>query len=114
VGCPFTCEFCDIPMIYGRVARIKSPARLVRELQAIYDAGFVGTILFVDDNLIANRKSLRLLLPEVIAWQKAHDYAYPLTGEASINLARDPEVLRLLHEARFTHMFVGVESPDPA
>ena len=114
VGCPFTCEFCDIPMIYGRVARIKSPARVACELQAIYDAGFVGTILFVDDNLVANRRALRQLLPEIIAWQKARGYPYPLTGEASINLARDQEVLRLLHEARFTHLFVGVESPDPA
>src|SRR5262249_34701978 len=59
VGCPYTCEFCDIPMIYGRVARTKAPQRVIAELQAIYERGFVGMILFVDDNLIADRKALR-------------------------------------------------------
>lgn len=113
VGCPFSCEFCDIPVIYGRVARLKSPARVVRELEAIYRSGFVGTVLFVDDNLVANHAAVKAMLAEVGAWQRQRGYPYPLTGEASINLARDREVLRLLQAARFTHMFVGVESPDP-
>jgi hopanoid C-2 methylase len=112
VGCPYTCEFCDIPAIYGRIARTKSTARIVRELDCIRDTGFVGTILFVDDNLIANRKALRAMLPAVIAWQKQHQYPYPLTGEATINISREPEILRLLHDARFTHLFLGVESSE--
>jgi len=114
VGCPFTCEFCDIPIIYGRVARLKSGRRVTEEFEQLYRMGFVGTILFVDDNLIANRGALKAMLPEVIRWQKAHGFPYPLTGEASVNLSRDKEVLSLLREARFTHMFVGIESPDPA
>lgn len=113
VGCPFSCEFCDIPIIYGRVARLKSGRRVVQELEAVYRSGFVGTILFVDDNLIANHAAVRAMLAEVGAWQRARGYPYPLTGEASIDLARDKETLRLMQAARFTHMFVGVESPDP-
>jgi hopanoid C-2 methylase len=31
-GCPFTCEFCDIPELYGRNPRVKSPKRLIAEL----------------------------------------------------------------------------------
>ena len=112
VGCPYTCEFCDIPAIYGRVARVKSPERVCNELDAIFDAGFVGTLLFVDDNLIANRKAVRKLLPELARWQAAHDYPYPLTSEATINLAREREILEGLQKARFTHMFIGIESPD--
>ncbi|MSP60836.1 MAG: DUF4070 domain-containing protein [Myxococcales bacterium] len=113
VGCPFTCEFCDIPMIYGRVARLKSPARVMKELDALYDRGFIGAVMFVDDNLIANRKALREFLPELIAWQKARGFPFQFTSEASVNLARDKEILELLRLARFTTMFVGVESPDP-
>jgi radical SAM superfamily enzyme YgiQ (UPF0313 family) len=112
VGCPYTCEFCDIPMIYGRVARLKSPARVTRELDALYARGFIGSVMFADDNLIANRKALREFLPELAKWQKAHDFPFPLSGEASVNLARDKEILELLRQARFTHMFIGVESPD--
>lgn len=112
VGCPFTCEFCDIPMIYGRVARLKSPERVLRELDALYGYGFIGAVMFVDDNIIANRKALKGLLPRLTEWQKERDYPFAFTSEASVNLARDKEVLELLRQARFTHMFVGVESPD--
>lgn len=112
VGCPYTCEFCDIPAIYGRIARVKSAARVVRELDAIHDTGFVGMVLFVDDNLIANRKALRAMLPTVIAWQKQHRYPYQLTGEASINISRDPDILHLMQQARFTNLFIGVESAE--
>src|SRR5271163_4428734 len=31
-GCPFTCEFCDIPGLYGRRPRTKLPAQVVGEL----------------------------------------------------------------------------------
>jgi hopanoid C-2 methylase len=113
LGCPFTCEFCDIPMIYGRVARIKSAARVLRELDAIYASGFIGTILFVDDNLVANSKALLAFLPQVIEWQERYGMPYALTGEASLDIAKKPEVLELLRKARFTHLFIGIESPDP-
>jgi radical SAM superfamily enzyme YgiQ (UPF0313 family) len=112
VGCPFTCEFCDIPMIYGRVARLKSNARVLKELDALYHYGFIGAVMFVDDNLIANKKALRALLPELTAWQKERDYPFAFTSEASLNLAREAELLKGLREARFTHMFIGVETPE--
>ncbi len=112
VGCPYTCEFCDIPAIYGRNARVKEGDRIVRELDAVYQRGFVGMILFVDDNLIANRKALRAMLPRLIEWQHDHNYPFALTGEATINLARDSKVLQLLHDARFTNIFFGIESVE--
>jgi radical SAM superfamily enzyme YgiQ (UPF0313 family) len=113
VGCPFTCEFCDIPMIYGRVARLKTNARVLKELDALYQYGFIGAVMFVDDNIIANKKALRALLPDLQKWQKERDYPFAFTSEASLNLAREPELLKGLRDARFTHMFVGVETPEP-
>jgi radical SAM superfamily enzyme YgiQ (UPF0313 family) len=113
IGCPFTCEFCDIPMIYGRIARVKSTARVLQELDALYQYGFIGAVMFVVDNLIAEKKALRAFLPELIAWQKARDYPFAFTAEASLNLARDPQLLEMLRQARLTHMLVGVETPEP-
>ncbi len=112
VGCPYQCEFCDIPVIYGRPPRWKTPARVLRELDAVYNTGFVGTISFVDDNLAANRKALHELLPDLVGWQQARRYPYPLSGEASMDLAEDSFSLEQLREARFTHLFVGLESLD--
>ncbi len=111
-GCPFTCEFCDIIELYGRRPRTKSPKQMLAELDALYALGYRGHVDFVDDNLIGNQKAVKEFLPHLIAWQKAHNYPFMLSTEASLNLSDVPQLLRLLREANFFAIFVGIESPD--
>ncbi|MGY8661239.1 B12-binding domain-containing radical SAM protein [Bradyrhizobium sp. UFLA05-109] len=113
-GCPFTCEFCDIIELYGRVPRTKTTPQMFTELETLYRMGYRGHLDFVDDNFIGNKKSLKLFLPELAAWQRAHDYPFEFSTEASVNLADDPELLNLMAAANFFGIFVGIESPDPA
>jgi radical SAM superfamily enzyme YgiQ (UPF0313 family) len=112
-GCPFTCEFCDIIELYGRVPRTKTNPQILAELQALYDRGYRGHVDFVDDNFIGNKKNLRLLMPELKAWLEKHDYPFEFSTEASINLADDEEMLQAMKDANFFAVFVGIESPDP-
>jgi radical SAM superfamily enzyme YgiQ (UPF0313 family) len=112
-GCPFTCEFCDIIELYGRVPRAKTTAQMLAELEALYQLGYRGHVDFVDDNLIGNKKALKTLLPELAAWLKARDYPFEFSTEASINMADDDELLSLMRQANFFAVFVGIESPDP-
>jgi radical SAM superfamily enzyme YgiQ (UPF0313 family) len=113
-GCPFTCEFCDIIELYGRVPRTKTISQMLAELDALYEMGYRGHLDFVDDNFIGNKKTLKLFLPELAAWQRAHDYPFEFSTEASVNLADDPVLLEMMAEANFFAVFVGIESPDPA
>ncbi|MGV7218895.1 B12-binding domain-containing radical SAM protein [Bradyrhizobium sp. UFLA05-112] len=113
-GCPFTCEFCDIIELYGRVPRTKTTQQMFTELETLYRMGYRGHLDFVDDNFIGNKKSLKLFLPELAAWQRAHDYPFEFSTEASVNLADDPELLDMMAKANFFGIFVGIESPDPA
>src|SRR5947199_7236684 len=112
-GCPFTCEFCDIIELYGRVPRTKTPDQILAELQALYDHGYRGHVDFVDDNFIGNKKNLRTLLPRLKAWLQERDYPFEFSTEASINIADDSELLRAMNDANFFGIFVGIESPDP-
>ena len=112
-GCPFTCEFCDIIELYGRVPRAKTNKQMLAELEALYQLGYRGHVDFVDDNLIGNKKALRTFLPELAAWLKSHDYPFEFSTEASVNVSDDPELLKLLRDANFFMVFVGIESPDP-
>jgi radical SAM superfamily enzyme YgiQ (UPF0313 family) len=112
-GCPFTCEFCDIIELYGRVPRAKTTPQIIAELETLYQLGYRGHVDFVDDNLIGNKKALKTLLPELAAWLKARDYPFEFSTEASINMSDDVELLRLMREANFFMIFVGIESPDP-
>ena len=58
-GCPFTCEFCDIIELYGRVPRAKTNAQMLHELDTLYRLGYRGHVDFVDDNLIGNKKAVK-------------------------------------------------------
>ncbi len=112
-GCPYQCEFCDIPGLYGRVPRWKSPEQILAELDALLaQPAYPASIYFVDDNFIANRKATRELLPHLIAWQRRHGYPFTFSCEATLNIAKQAELLGQMREARFDTVFVGIETPE--
>lgn len=111
-GCPYTCEFCDIPSLYGRSPRLKSPAQIIHELDQLADNGAVS-VYFVDDNFIGNPKAALELLPHLVAWQKKRDYQVRLSCEATLNISSHPKILELMREAFFTNVFCGIETPEP-
>lgn len=112
-GCPYQCEFCDIPALYGRNPRLKNPEQVLAELDKMVDCGLSGAVYFVDDNLIANRKALRDLLPHIVDWQKRRGYPLQFACEATLNIAKRPEILELMREAYFVTVFCGIETPEP-
>jgi hypothetical protein len=86
-GCPYRCEFCDIPALYGRQPRLKTPEQLAAELDAIVaQKGYPSFIYFVDDNFIGNRKATREMLPHLIEWQRP-SAAFWLRGYAQYRQA---------------------------
>jgi len=89
-GCPYRCEFCDIPALYGRQPRLKTPQQIIAELNAMRSqSGHPNTVYFVDDNFIGNRKATREMLPHLLE-----------------------EILGLMREAQFVGLFVGIETPE--
>src|SRR5947199_2253840 len=110
-GCPFSCEFCDIIEIYGRVPRTKSNQQMLTEFDALRDLKWRGNVFIVDDNFIGNKKNVRQLLPELAKWQKANGYPFSLITESSVNLADDEPLLESMREAGFRSGFVGIETP---
>ena len=112
-GCPYQCEFCDIPNLYGRVPRMKSPEQLIAELDFIVSQpAFPASIYFVDDNFIGNRKAARDMLPHLVAWQKRNGYPLTFACEATLNIAKQTDILEMMREARFDAVFVGIETPE--
>ena len=111
-GCPFNCEFCDIIELYGRVPRTKTNEQMLAELDTLYRMGHRGHVNFVNDNLIGNKKALKKFLPELLRWQKERNYPFKFSTEASINPADDSQLLKMMRDANFFALFVGIESPN--
>ncbi|MGA3268497.1 MAG: DUF4070 domain-containing protein [Verrucomicrobiota bacterium] len=113
-GCPFDCEFCNITAMFGHRPRTKTTAQVIAELDGLHRAGWRRTVFFVDDNFIGNKRVLKEeLLPALIQWQKGRG-GIPFYTEASINLADDEELMRLMVEAGFNQVFIGIETPEEA
>jgi radical SAM superfamily enzyme YgiQ (UPF0313 family) len=111
-GCPFSCEFCDIIELFGKVPRAKSSEQILAELQKLYDLGYRGHVDLVDDNFIGNKKLVKAFLPELKKWLEERNWPFEFTTEASINLADDPALMKAMQEVGFFAIFVGIESPD--
>jgi len=112
-GCPFDCEFCDIIILNGHKPRTKDKGQIVNELEAIYSRGWRSGVFIVDDNFIGNKKKLKAeTLPAIIEWSKRRKHPFDFSTEASINLADDEALMRLMVEARFNQVFVGIETPN--
>ncbi len=111
-GCPFNCEFCNITSLYGRVPRTKDSGQLIAELEKIYSLGWREGVFFVDDNFIGNKKKLKdEVLPSLIQWMEERGRPFYFSTEASINLADDEELMRMMARAEFITVFVGIETP---
>ena len=110
-GCPYDCEFCNVTTLFGHRWRTKTTGQVIAELDGLYAAGWRRGIFFVDDNLIGNRKALKeKLLPALIEWQKGKDI--PLQTQLSIDLADDEQLTRMMVQAGFRTVFIGIETPD--
>jgi len=111
-GCPYLCEFCDIPGLYGRNPRLKDPDQICRELDTMLANGARGSVYFVDDNFVGNKSAALKLLPRLIRWQEQNGFPLQFDCEATLNIAQIPELLAMMREAQFTTVFIGIETPE--
>jgi radical SAM superfamily enzyme YgiQ (UPF0313 family) len=112
-GCPYDCEFCNVVILNGHKPRTKTKEQMLAEIEAIYNQGWRESIFIVDDNFIGNKKKLKAeILPAIIQWSKKKKYPFAFFTEVSVNLADDEQLMRLMAEAGFDRVFVGIETPN--
>lgn len=111
-GCPFNCDFCNITALLGHKVRYKQTAQILAELNTMTALGWKRNVFFVDDNFIGNKRFLKEdLLPALIAWRQ-NNPGFQFITEATINLADDEVLMRMMTAAGFKSVFVGIETPD--
>jgi radical SAM superfamily enzyme YgiQ (UPF0313 family) len=92
---------------------MKTTTQIIAELEKLYELGWRGQILIVDDNFIGNKFQVKKnLLPAMKKWMMNHKFPFTFNIQSSINLADDDELMQLMAETGFTSTFVGIETPD--
>lgn len=111
-GCPVNCEFCAVTSAFGGRYRNRPQEEVLAELHSLrpFDGAFVlkNCVFFVDDNIVSNRAYAREFLTR-IADLKLHWF-----GQASVNIASDPELLKLCQRSGCVGLFLGFETLSPA
>ena len=107
-GCPIDCEFCAVTSAFGGKFRNRPQDEVLAELKMLRP--FTGLltlknlVFFVDDNIVSNRAYAREFF-SLIA-----DMNLNWFGQASVNIAKDPEILKLAEKSGCTGLFMGFET----
>ncbi len=103
-GCKFACTYCAVSVFFDRTHCTRPVAEVVNEIKA-QDR---KTILFVDDNIVANKEAskelFRALIPLKIRW----------VSQASLTMVKDPELMELMVKSGCQGNLIGFESITPA
>lgn len=101
-GCPYRCSFCSVSTINPKYRRrpVQDVVDEVRQLDG-------RTLFFIDDNLFIHREYTRTLFRALAPLGRKW------VGEASIDIADDPELLELAVASGMTGLLVGFESVVP-
>jgi radical SAM superfamily enzyme YgiQ (UPF0313 family) len=108
-GCPNNCDFCDAVRLVGRRVRTKALDQVMVEIENARAAG-AEAIFFSEDNFFAKRSFTRELLTEIVRWNTSIPTPLSFYAQATLDIAESDEILRLLADARFSGIFLGMES----
>jgi len=112
-GCPFNCDFCDVTFLFGHKMRLKTKDQILAELDSLYLQGWRGGVFIVDDNFIGNKRELKNeVLPAIIDWMEERKYPFTFNTQTTVSLSDDEELMRMMVQAGFVAVFVGIETPN--
>jgi radical SAM superfamily enzyme YgiQ (UPF0313 family) len=101
-GCPHVCDFCAVPAAWPGYSR-RPVADVIRDIKQIR-----GKLMSINDvSLIDDHDYAAELFTEMIPLKKHWG------GLATIQAARDPEMLRLLERSGCRYLLIGFESVNP-
>ena len=103
-GCPHACDFCAVSAFHGGAQRRRPAADVAAEIAEL-PGKFV---LFVDDNLTADRDYARDLFARLVPLRKWW------VTQSTLAIANDPGLVRLAARAGCKGLFVGMETFNEA
>jgi len=103
-GCPFHCDYCIAPVMYGRGYRTRTVDAVMADLEDKLRYG--RYFLFMDNCFAGNRRETKELLRRIIDREIGATFIAFVRHE----IASDAELLDLLRRAGFTQLYIGAES----
>jgi radical SAM superfamily enzyme YgiQ (UPF0313 family) len=99
-GCPYNCDFCTVSRFFGTKQRHKQIRHVIEEAESCPQT----YLFFLDDNITGDKKYAKELFRELAPLKKIW------VGQASINLAKDEELMKLAYKSGCGSLLIGFES----
>lgn len=103
-GCPFTCIYCDIPLLSGGKWRSRSPEHVLGEMKELDEAGY-RSIYLTDDHFLQKRKRIRAICEGIIK----NNFKFTWGCEGRVDSVAVSE-FSLLKQAHCTMLAFGIEA----
>ncbi len=110
-GCPYSCEFCNVWIDFGRKIRTKPIPQVLQEVGTLEKLG-MKRVLICTDNFVGNPKYAKDLLREIITLNNSFNRPLQFQTELTLNISSNEEMLTLLADAGFISLFIGIESAN--
>lgn len=107
-GCPYGCNFCSTTNMFQRKYRVKTPKRLVDELEWLIPRTGTNRFELLHDNLVASKKYVIALCQEIRS--RNLDVDWSCTSRTD-NITE--ELAEEMFLAGCNQVFFGVETLDP-
>jgi anaerobic magnesium-protoporphyrin IX monomethyl ester cyclase len=107
-GCPYSCAFCAVRETMGRNWRIKSPKRVVDEIEFLRKKYNLTSIWFKDSILNVNKKWTQEFCSEILTRGICIEWHCNTRVEMVVE-----EELKLMKNAGLAQIDIGIESGSP-
>jgi radical SAM superfamily enzyme YgiQ (UPF0313 family) len=107
-GCAYDCKFCSVIRMFGKNCRFKSVETTLRGLKYVATVS-KGTNFIVDDNFAANKSRTK----EILGGMISEGIKMRWSAQVRTDVARDPELLRLMADSGCHTLGIGFESINP-
>jgi radical SAM superfamily enzyme YgiQ (UPF0313 family) len=99
-GCPYNCDFCSVSRFFGTRQRHKAIPDIIADIESCEEK----YLFFLDDNITGNKRFAKELFREMKPLRRIW------VGQASIQVANDPELMKLAYQSGCRALLIGFES----
>lgn len=108
-GCPFNCTYCSTNNFFSKKYRIKSPTRILYEMNLAFKKSKIRTFSFTHDMFTLNKKFVFDLCEKLILQKKENKTEFVWTCSARIDCVTDKMLIQM-KKAGCESIFFGIES----
>lgn len=113
-GCPYSCGYCQGPLVMGRRIRRHSPAYVIETMCGLHERHGIRQFGILDDNFTFDVDFAKSVCAEIIRLRERTGWRFAMTTVNGVRVGRlDDELLAMMKRAGWNEIVISPESGSP-